>query len=308
VFSPTIVTQETVQASVSVFTAAIRNQVQWELVIVDDGSSDGTLDVARRWEATDPRISALPLEANRGLPGARNAGFAAAKEAPFVSFLDSDDTWEPETLSVLLEAAASHPESPAVHGVHRLMDDEGRPLGAPIPLTRRRKVEGKRLVRASSSEPTTFSMMVLECCVQTAGMLLLRREPFVRAGGFRAAQGPAEDWELWLRMTREAPFAAVDQLVLNYRQHPGQMIRNPNVVLAELYVRSALIYSPNLTPEERRLAVEGERLHRRDVARQRLRWAGEHVRRGAMLGATRELYRAGSDYAKSLRGRWVPEA
>ena len=70
------------------------------LVVVDDGSSDGSADVAEQWLARDARFEWKVIrQANTGVSGARNAGFAEIGDLPFVCFLDSDDLWPPEFLA-----------------------------------------------------------------------------------------------------------------------------------------------------------------------------------------------------------------
>jgi teichuronic acid biosynthesis glycosyltransferase TuaG len=72
---------------------------KWELIIVDDASSDGSLGVAERFSKEDPRIRFISLESNRGVAHARNAGIAQAR-GRYLAFLDSDDIWLPNKLIV----------------------------------------------------------------------------------------------------------------------------------------------------------------------------------------------------------------
>ena len=98
----------------------------WELVIVDDGSTDASSAVAVRLASRDDRIIAASFP-NGGVATARNRGFAltdAGKE--FVAFLDSDDVWFPDTLRVLVAALDRHPRHVAAHGLPVCIDSEGR--------------------------------------------------------------------------------------------------------------------------------------------------------------------------------------
>ncbi|MCC5795196.1 MAG: glycosyltransferase family 2 protein [Chromatiales bacterium] len=74
----------------------------WELLIVDDLSSDRTADIARDHAAIDPRVQLVRLEENRGPAGARNAALERAK-GRFVAFLDADDYWLPAKLTLQVE-------------------------------------------------------------------------------------------------------------------------------------------------------------------------------------------------------------
>ena len=75
----------------------------WELLVVDDGSSDNTIELVRERACTDPRIKLLQQPFNQGVAAARNAGIAAA-QGRFIAFLDSDDLWLPQKLSQQLKA------------------------------------------------------------------------------------------------------------------------------------------------------------------------------------------------------------
>ena len=85
------------EATIDTCVASVRAQTNpdLELIVVDDGSSDGTVDAVERQAARDPRVRLLRQE-NAGPSRARNAGIAAAR-APLVGFLDSDDAWLPPT-------------------------------------------------------------------------------------------------------------------------------------------------------------------------------------------------------------------
>lgn len=74
----------------------------WELILIDDGSVDDSLAVARRYAALDPRIRVIALEQNQGIARARNAGIDVAR-GEYIAFLDSDDLWKPQKLERQLQ-------------------------------------------------------------------------------------------------------------------------------------------------------------------------------------------------------------
>src|SRR5215467_14924975 len=89
----------------------------WELVIYDDGSRDGTVAVADCYSAYDRRIRVLQGR-NGGVAAARNQGFAATNPvSEFVIFFDHDDLWEPDTLETLSGILCRHPEYISAHSV-----------------------------------------------------------------------------------------------------------------------------------------------------------------------------------------------
>lgn len=95
-----------------------------EIIVVDDGSTDETASICRRFAAADPRIQILSTE-NRGVAAARNTGIEASK-ADYIAFLDADDLWHPTYVERMLSALHPLPASwGAVYALHRFVDSEG---------------------------------------------------------------------------------------------------------------------------------------------------------------------------------------
>lgn len=90
-------------------------EVDWEVVIVDDGSTDDTVQTIQKYAETDPRIRSIVHETNRGTSAARNTGIGAANGL-FVTFLDSDDAYDPEHLSSRKMMLLQHPGLHVLHG------------------------------------------------------------------------------------------------------------------------------------------------------------------------------------------------
>ena len=101
----------------------------WELIVVDDGSSDGTSEAVRAL-LDDPRIRLFETE-SRGVSGARNMAIAHAR-APYLAFLDSDNQWDPDFLAILLGRALAAPRSTVVYSAAKIREDASiRYLGRP---------------------------------------------------------------------------------------------------------------------------------------------------------------------------------
>ena len=228
--------------------ATVRAQrfADWELLIVDDGSTDDTAAVVARHDA-DPRIRYLPgPHAERCV--ARNRGIAAA-HSPLIAFLDADDRWHPDKLARQVAALAAVPDAGLCYTPARFIDASDRPLPLRKPPTAHAGQLFPELMRGN--------------CIILASVVA-RRDAIEEAGGFDESLPVCgcEDWDLWLRMARRRDVVVVDDELTCYRQHAG----NTPV--------DALLAS-GLAVIERRYAEPGTDaaagLSRR-AARARLRW------------------------------------
>lgn len=103
---------------------------QWEMIIIDDVSTDSTPEIVRRFARDDPRVRLLRLETKAGAGGARNAGMDAAR-GHYLAFLDSDDLWLPQKLEVQVEVMRTT-GAPFTYAGYRMIDENGIVLGRPI--------------------------------------------------------------------------------------------------------------------------------------------------------------------------------
>ena len=179
----------------------------WDLLIVDDGSDDGT---DRDWsDPGDPRIRYLRTE-RKGVSAARNLGIQQAK-SPWIGFLDSDDTWLPRKLEIQLSALESQPGYLAVHS------DE-------IWIRRGRRVNPKKIHRKYGGWVYRYS---LPRCVISPSSILIARELLDRCGMFDEDFPVCEDYELWLRMFARHPICFVDRpLLVKTGGHADQLSRS----------------------------------------------------------------------------------
>ncbi len=168
-----------------------------EVVVVDDGSTDGTVGVLRRYE---PRIRVV-VQSNRGAAAARNRGLAEVT-SEWVAFLDSDDLWEPTKLERQAEVA----DREAVDLVFcdsRPIDRDGRPLAG----------HRKPVVGGDVTVPLFASVFVHTPSV-LAKTALLRR-----LGGFDESLRVCEDYDLWLRASLETRFGLAPEPLFVRRVH-----------------------------------------------------------------------------------------
>ncbi|HEX5322180.1 MAG TPA: glycosyltransferase [Capsulimonadaceae bacterium] len=235
----------------------------WEQVLVDDGSSDGTYEIATRYAARDSRVRVVQ-KPNGGVATARNFGYERiSPDSEYVIFLDHDDTWKPDALERLLKALEADPKAVAAHALARQTDLDGNPTGAPggtIYSYERRKVVGTKIEICSRAEPTTFACMICDCAISTPGVTLIRRSAFEkinRGDGiyFDQAVASGDDWDVWIRLSLRGDFVFVDDVLLNWRQHGDNGSVTEHVTFAsESRVRQKMVNWPEFNPEQRRMA------------------------------------------------------
>ncbi len=189
-----------------------QRDANFELIVADDGSTDGTWDeltqiaaVANdhaQWEMM--RIERTP---NRGPAAARNTGVAMAA-ARFVAFLDSDDLWLPHKLNRQIAFMREHPEY-AISQTEEVWMRNGRRVN---PGARHRKRAGD-----------LFADSLLTCLISPSAVIMWT-DLFREAGGFDEDMAAAEDYDLWLRLLTDHEVGLIDeQLVIRRAGHPGQL-------------------------------------------------------------------------------------
>ena len=180
-----------------------------ELIVVDDGSTDGTGDVLARYQE-EARVRSVRQD-NGGRSRARNHG-ARLATGEWLGFLDSDDRYLPKALSRHLAVIGQQPETGLTLGGHTNCDAAGQTLGE-----RRPWEEGS----------LTLTHWLFNC-LGMPGTLLVRRDWFEKLGGFDPACEIAEDWDFFLRLARAGcPMQWVRQPVCVYRLHAGNSVAAP---------------------------------------------------------------------------------
>jgi GT2 family glycosyltransferase len=186
----------------------------WEMLIVDDGSHDGSAELAAEAARADPRIRLMAAAARRGAAAARNLGLAAAR-GDVVALLDADDVYEPDKLAVDLAAMADHPEAAMVYGPTLWWwPDEDRP-----PRVERMPGLAGRL----HAPPQLFLRVLvgLGADVPCTCAVTMRRAAVEAVGGFEEAFSLYEDQTLWAKLMLRWPVYVHGVPTSRYRQHAG---------------------------------------------------------------------------------------
>lgn len=175
----------------------------FELLVIDDGSTDGTRDVVRSFH--DERIRLLCHESNRGVASARNAGLDAAR-GDYLAFLDSDDVALPERLAEQVAFLDRHPDHAAVGAWIDWMDDRGRPTG---------RVK-RRPLRPDDVSALRLFRQGIENTASMARTTVLRQ--YRHDERFEVS----EDFDLWARIAADRPIANQGKVLVLRRAHVQQ--------------------------------------------------------------------------------------
>jgi glycosyltransferase involved in cell wall biosynthesis len=184
-----------------------------ELVLVDDGSTDGTLERVRAFAGLVD-IVFVHHDKPRGIAPSMNDGVRHAS-GDFISFLDHDDAWFPAFLETQIRHLAQHPDAGLVHSDFRTIDSNGAVIEASVAASRGRRRPSGRV----------FSQLFMDSFI-VGNSVLIRRECFERLGLFDESLRWG-DYHMWLRIARHYEVDYVDQVLTSYRQHSTQSTRTP---------------------------------------------------------------------------------
>ena len=182
-----------------------------EIIVVDDGSSDNTREVATSFA---DRVRYI-FQENHGRASARNTGIRAAT-GDWIALLDADDRWLPDKIELQFQALASRPDAVLVYTSVWCEDPDGS--GFVFPAT-----DPRRLWPA---------LRYANCITGSASAALIRRDVLIAEGGFNETLRECEDWDCWVRLARKYPFAAVSAPVTALMIWPGSASYNNDRMLA----------------------------------------------------------------------------
>ncbi|ESW93845.1 hypothetical protein X770_01995 [Mesorhizobium sp. LSJC269B00] len=203
----------------------------WELLIVDDGSTDDTLAAITALSLAEPRLRILRNPGTSGPAGARNAAIREAR-GRYIAFLDSDDRWDDDKLAQFIAAANTRPDAILIGSDYRMVDEladtsmtacdmifgtmmpwwETYDRTASLLPCRELKADRSLLARSDVVLTTTIAGYLW---IHTSSTMV-RRDAILAAGGFDESLARTEDIDLWLRLNTRGPFVYIDRQLATY--------------------------------------------------------------------------------------------
>lgn len=181
-----------------------QSYVSWRATIVDDGSTDRTHDIATSFARRDPRFRVV-RGPSRGVGAARNAGLKSTN-APWVLFLDADDTIAEQMLEKMVRALRATPDADAVHCGWTLTDAHGKAIGSS---------------RCEATSQDLFPQFATHCAF-VMHSCIVRRTQVEKVGGFDEALRTSEDFDFWQKIARIGTrFTSVRDPLSFYRLRPN---------------------------------------------------------------------------------------
>jgi hypothetical protein len=180
-----------------------------ELIVIDDGSADATGQIVSGYQRRDRRITYIRQE-NAGVSAARNKGLEVAT-GKYVSALDADDLWEKDKLQKQLVAISATKETVVLTGIRRFEQIGGKRSWGQVtmpPRTTNGRYDAMTLLSLS-----IFQMVM----INTA---LMERQLALRVGGWKVGMWTGQDWDFWIRVSRECSYRNIEEPLSYYRKHP----------------------------------------------------------------------------------------
>ena len=281
---PTFNGQETIVRTLRSIAAQREHRLQ--IIVVDDGSRDSTVAAV---EASGVSV-VLVRQSNSGVSRARNAG-AAIATGEYICFVDQDDIWHPDHVRAHLAALNYRPDAGIAVSPYQHWD-----IRIPPPPSWSNSFEEIEL--ESRYCGWVFHEFMLDCWALTSASTL-SRQAWQSIGGFDESREYGEDWDLWLRASRQTQFVKLTGPSVLYQQHPSQGSRRARSVdhRTRLLLENRAQYG--LSSRDGRSVSATE--FARTVARYRMQFGCHHLEFGDLRTGQHALLAAWREDPRSLR-------
>jgi glycosyltransferase involved in cell wall biosynthesis len=194
----------------------------WELIIIDDASTDTTSVIAEKYAAENPQIKYIRNDQNLGISKTRNKGIALA-QGTYIAMLDSDDVWlDREKLALQIAALEQNPQLGLVGTWMKKIDEHGNKIG--------------EIQFAQTDSEIRHSLLYRNHIAQSS--VMFRKNAALELGGYDETLTTMEDHDLWLKIGSKYSLATLPIYALGYRVHTGGITKRRalRVALDELVV------------------------------------------------------------------------
>lgn len=224
----------------------------WELIVVDDASTDNTEGIIRTYLEDDQRIRYYKHKKNHGGGAARNSGIKMSN-GRYIAFLDDDDRWYPEKLRLQYHYSQNHPDAGFIYAGFSYID-----------------YETEKIIKSVSPQyQGNVSSVILKNNIIGSPTPLIKKECFAQAGLFDEKLNSCQDWDMWIRISQHCFFAYVKEYLAAVTMHGTQIssnlsskidsrkklfnkyfdfIKENKSILSYHYKRLGLLYSLNHSP------------------------------------------------------------
>lgn len=199
-----------------------------EIIVINDGSSDDTENVAKSFAS---KIKYISHKQNFGVSFSRNEGILIAK-GDWIAFLDADDFWHTEKLEKQIKVLRDNPYIGFVHSSAQYYHEKNKRTG---------KIIDRSPVQGSETLKALFNGITINTCT-----VLAKKDLLLKAGGFYQPLKYSEDYDLWIRLSSLTEFGYVNKVLTFYRQHPSQATSIKNIRKKHLGHISVLFRNKNI--------------------------------------------------------------
>jgi glycosyltransferase involved in cell wall biosynthesis len=184
-----------------------QTETNFELIVVDDASTDDTQEILAQYARTDPRVRGVRNAVAAGGGGARNIGIHSGS-GKWVAFIDDDDEWLPEKLDRQLALLAENPGAVACSCGY----EQHFPSGS------------VRTIHLQ--DRPTLENLLSGSVLGGASMCLCSRGVLEKIGGYDTSLRSGQDWDLWTRMREQGEIVVCGEVLVRYQAHDGPRISN----------------------------------------------------------------------------------